>query len=617
MRTLSAALLAALCAAATPLAAQQIDFSDWHTPAQVEFEMDRLETRFPQLARVVTLGSSHEGKPIRAVKISDNPTLDEPDEADVVIVALHHAREWISTETALFVAEQILMRYDTDATVKADVDAAQVWVIPVMNPDGYAWTAFFQGDRFWRKNRRPNAGGSIGVDLNRNWGFQWGLIPGASDKPHEDTYFGTGPFSEPETVVIRDFLQSRPRLETFLSYHSYSEFWLRPWNYTTVDVPGEQTFESIYQRSADVIAAVHGHVYTPTIGYVSSGDALDWVWEHRRVAPFTSELRPVNTQQGLAGFAPPVSEIIPTGEEGTPAVLALLHDAADTEVWIKDHPADTGAEPSAVWNGSAWTHPFWLSPDIWTDPAAELEEGSTVDLHVRVRNASGAPLSDVTVEAYWTDPTISTEFPGPGTTLIGTQTITVPAAGTEIVLPWTIPSGTNAAGDRHWCVGVVIKHARDMPLTTQATRSSNVAFHNFWAVEAAPGMEMMMKVTATNFLGVDAELRVSLGELPAGWRARLPDLRTLVPDTTFGERPRDRDRDRLSLERKGRLVQATGTLLRPGERVIVPVWVTPPPGASSGTAADLHIHGGLVPLVAGERPVLGNGFTYRVVVRGP
>jgi hypothetical protein len=338
------------------------------------------------------------------------------------------------------------------------------------------------------------------------------------------------------------------------------------------------------------------------------------MWQEHRVAAFTPELRPASG--GLSGFSPPPGQIIPTGEESVPAALALLHDAADTEVWIKDHAADTGAEPSAVWTGSGWTHAFWLSPDIWT--VGPLTEGTTVPLHVRVRNASGGTLNNVRVEAYWTDPSISTEFPSPGATLIGAQTISVPAAGAEINMPWSVPSGTNAVGDRHWCVGVVIKHARDMPLTTQATRSSNVAFHNFWPAEALAGAAVTLSVTATNFLNVDSELQVVLGQLPPGWRAQVPNPRELLPDTTYGgDDKRDRDPNRTGLQRKGRLLQATGTLLRPGERVIIPVRVTPPPDAPPGTTADVHIHGGLIPLVAGERPVHGNGFTYRVTVRAP
>lgn len=617
MRIHATALLAALALAGC---AKHIDFTAYHTPTQIGDEMDRLEKRFPDLVRIVSLGSSVQGRPIRAIKISDHPTVDDPTEADVVFVALHHAREWLATETALYVAEQIALRYETDPQVQADVDAAQVWIIPVMNPDGYAFTVAPGGDRYWRKNRRLNGDGSRGVDLNRNWSYQWGLMGmgvSGTDDPTVETYFGTGPFSEPETQVIRDFLNSRAaRLESFVSYHTYGEMWLRPWNHTLADPPGEGSLRSIYERSRDVIQAVHGTLYTPDIGYRSGGDALDWVWSQHRAAAFTPELRPrVGTGPGgQEGFSPPADSIIPTGEESLPAALALLHDAADTEVWIKDHPADTGEEPSAVWTGSGWSHAFWLSPDIWVD-APELVEGSTVELHVRVRNAAGVSLDGVTVEAYWTDPSISTEFPSAAATPIGTQTVTVPAAGLELTIPWTVPAGTNASGDRHWCVGVVLKHARDMPLTTRATRSSNVAYHNFWAVAAPMAQALTVSVTAMNFLDMDAELRVVLGELPNGWRAQLPDPRTLVPDTVYGPLPRDTSR--VTLRRKGRLLQATGTLLRPGERVIVPVRVIPPPGAAPGTTADVHIHGALVPLVAGERPVMGNGFTYRVTVRGP
>ncbi|HEU4882468.1 MAG TPA: M14 family metallopeptidase [Longimicrobium sp.] len=614
MHTRFAALLAALCAA-TPLPAQPIDFSAYHTPAQVDFEVSRFATRFPSLVQIVTLGNSLEGRPIRAIKISDNPGTDEPAEADVVFVALHHAREWLATETALFVAEQILMRYATDPQVQADVNDAQIWIVPVVNPDGYAHTVAVGGYRYWRKNRRNNGGGTFGVDLNRNWGYQWGLLSGSSNVSSDDTYHGTGPFSEPELVVLRNFLDSRKaRLESFVSYHTFSELWLRPWSYTTTDAPGEQTLASLYERSRDAIAAVHSHVYSPTIWYTSSGEATDWVWQEHRVAAFTPELRPASG--GLSGFSPPASEIIPTGQESVPAALALLHDAADTEVWIKDHNADTGAEPSAVWTGTGWTNVFWVSPDIWVDPGP-LTEGTVVPLHVRVRNASGAALTNVRVEAYWTDPSISTEFPSPGATLIGAQTVTVPAGGTVVDMNWSVPSGTNAGGERHWCVGVVIKHARDMPLTTQATRSSNVAFHNFWPAEALAGTAVTLSVTATNFLNVDSELQVVVGGLPPGWRAQVPDPRELYPDTTYAGGGDRRDPNRTGLQRKGRLLRATGTLLRPGERVLIPVRVTPPAGAPPGTTADVNIHGGLIPLVAGERPVHGNGFTYRVTVRAP
>jgi hypothetical protein len=132
-------------------------------------------------------------------------------------------------------------------------------------------------------------------------------------------------------------------------------------------------------------------------------------------------------------------------------------------------------------------------------------------------------------------------------------------------------------------------------------------------VEALAGQALTVSVTATNFLDLDAELRVAIADLPAGWRAEVPDLRRLFPDTTS----RRGEVDPAAIRRKARLVQTSGVLLRPGERVIVPVRVTPPAGAAPGATADVHIQGALIPLVAGPRPVQGNGFTYRVVVRPP
>lgn len=599
----------------TPAAAQNINFSSFHTPAQVDFEVNRLQTRFPSLVRVITIGTSVEGRPIRAVKISDNPAVDEVAEGDILFAALHHAREWISTETALYLAEQILLRYTTDAAVKADVDNLQIWIVPVVNPDGYAFTTP-GGDRYWRKNRRNNGDGTFGVDLNRNWGYQWGLLSGSSADTWNDTYHGTISFSEPEVQTLRTFIDSRPILKAFVSFHSYGELFLRPWSYTTGDPPGEGTLLSLFERSRDAISAVHSHFYVPDIWYTSSGEATDYLWGQHRIAGFTPELRPTTALGGggLAGFSPPASEILPTAEENFASARALVHDAAAREVWIRDYAGDTGVEPSAVWTGSGWSHAFWVSPDIWTTPA-DLVSGTTVTLNVRVNNNAGSTMNNVRVEAYWTDPRIALEFPSPSATLIGAQTVTVPPAGKTLTMTWTVPTGMNSWGERHWCVGVVIKHQRDMPLTTQAQRSSNIAIRNFNTLPATAA-GVTRQLAAINFLSTDAELRVHVDSLPAGWRVRIPDLRELRPrPPSPSEVIVPQVRDPQAITRKARLLKASGLVLRPGETVQIPLFITPPASAPAGTSVDVNVQGLLLPLVAGKRQPEGNGYTFHVVVR--
>jgi hypothetical protein len=576
-----------------------IDFSNFHSPSQVDTILNDLVAAHPGLAQLSTIGTSHEGRPIKVLKISDNVSTDESDEGDVLFVALHHAREWISVEMALYLAEQILTQYSTNPQLQSDVNNLEIWIIPVVNPDGYAYTWSPTGNRFWRKNRRNNGDGTSGVDLNRNWGYEWGLASGSSGTTSLNTYRGPAAFSEPEISSLRTFVNGLDNLKTMLSYHSYSELFLRPWGYTTSNAPGEETLKQLALRSINAIQAVHGHTYTESIGYTASGEATDWFWGEHRISAFTPELRPASG--GLGGFAPPPTEIVPNNQENLPAAMALIHDAGARELWMKDYGADTGAEPSAVWTGTNWSHAFWVSPDIWTVPAT-LDQGATVNLNVRIRNNTGATQSNVRLDIYYTDPRISLEFPNPDAILISSQTsLTVPAGGAVITVPWTVPVGTNSWGERHWCVGSIVMHANDLPLTTEARRSSNVAIRNFNTTEIVTGTNLL--VAATNYLDVDAELVVAVDDLPPGWQVVLPPRPKLA-----------RTQKLTSIDRKGLLLGAKGYLLQPGATIYIPVRVIPPGTAQTGDTVNINVHGGLLPLVAGKRTTVGNGFTYKVIV---
>ncbi|MDL2121719.1 MAG: M14 family metallopeptidase [Deltaproteobacteria bacterium] len=576
-----------------------IDFSNFHSPSQVDTILNELVAAYPGLAQLSTIGTSHGGMPIKALKISDNVATDESDEGDVLFVAMHHAREWISVEMALYLAEQILSQYSTNPQLQADVNNLEIWIVPVVNPDGFAYTWSPSGYRFWRKNRRNNGDGTFGVDLNRNWGYEWGLSSGSSGSTSSDMYRGPAAFSEPEISALRTFVNGLDNLKTMLTYHSFSELFLRPWGYTTMDASGEETLRQLALRSINVIQAVHGHTYSETIGYTASGETTDWFWGEHRVSAFTPELRPASG--GLGGFDPPPAEIVPSNQENLPAALALIHDAGARELWMKDYAADTGVEPSAVWTGTNWSHAFWVSPDIWTVPAT-LDQGATVDLNIRIRNNIGTTQTNVRLDIYYTDPRISLEFPNPDATLIASRTsLTVPSGGTTVTVPWTVPVGTNSWGERHWCVGAIVMHDSDLPLTTEARRSSNVAIRNFNTTETVVGTNLV--VAATNYLDVDAELMVFVDDLPPGWQVVLPP------------RPKPVERKKLtSIERKGLLVGAKGRLLRPGDTIYLPVRVIPPSTAGTGDKVDINVHGGLLPLVAGKRTAVGNGFTYQVVV---
>lgn len=584
----------------TPAAAV-IDFTNFHTPAQIDSELTNLAATHPTIAQIFTIGTSVEGRPIRGIKISDNVATNESDEGDVVFVGLHHAREWISAEVSLYLAEYLLTHYATDASLQACMNNLEIWIIPVLNPDGYIYSASSSANRCWRKNRRNNGDGTFGVDLNRNYSFQWGLGSGSGGSPntYDDTYRGPSAFSEPETTALRDFVGTLQNPKAVVSYHSYSELFLRPWSYTTADPPGEPTLAFIAQNNISRIAAVHAHTYSETIWYQSFGEATDFFWNETRLAGFTPELRPASaTGPGsCAGFAPFPTEIIPTAEENLPAALALIKDAGCRILWIKDHNTDNGVEPSAVWTGSGWSQAFWVSPDIWSVPAPPLTAGSVVTLNVRVHNDSATTMNGSTVRAYYTDPRVALEFPNPAAILIGQQTPNLAPGDTTVSFSWTVPTGTNIWGEHHWCVGAIVSHPDDRPLTTQIQRSNNIGGRNFETTEALTSQNLTVAVT--NFLEVPAEYFVTVDRktLPKGWEV-------IVPRIPPKAKP----------NRKALLLGVKGNIIEPGETIVQPVRVVVPPYSKKGEATDIHVSGVLVPLVPGKRIPVGNGYTFRVLL---
>jgi hypothetical protein len=171
------------------------------------------------------------------------PPDDAPERANVLFLATHHAREWIATAVAMK-----LIRWLADSAGMA-VATHDVWVIPVENPDGYQYS--FTNDRYWRKNRRPNADGTFGVDPNRNYPAFWGVDDrGSSGVQFAETYRGASAGSEPETQAVMAF-HAVHRPVVAISYHSYSGLILYPWGFSLgraragpAAVPGARRYRS-------------------------------------------------------------------------------------------------------------------------------------------------------------------------------------------------------------------------------------------------------------------------------------------------------------------------------------------------------------------------------------
>ncbi|UCF06352.1 MAG: immune inhibitor A [bacterium] len=297
----------------------------YHTYAETEAMLDSLASLYPGLTHMDTLGTSIEGRLIRAIKISDNADTDE-EEPEVLIMGCHHARELMSVEIPLLLAAYLLDNYGTSLEVTYLVDNREVWIAPMINPDGHVYVENNHSDpwwQWWRKNRRDNSDGTFGVDNNRNYGYMWGYDDfGSSPNTSYPTYRGTAPFSEPENQAVRDFCASRSFIVA-LSYHSYGEIIIYPWGYAQLYTDDHELFVTLADSLNRGLGYSSGN---PAMGaiYVTNGGTNDWVYgdvsTKGRFFGYTIEL---NTHEE-GGFAPPDTLIEATFEKVLDMNLTLI-----------------------------------------------------------------------------------------------------------------------------------------------------------------------------------------------------------------------------------------------------------------------------------------------------
>ncbi len=296
----------------------------FHDFAEVQFEIDSLVKTYPQLVTRVSIGTSISGRDLTGVRISSSALQDSLPTA--IFIGCHHAREHLSVEVPLMLAQHLAKNYATDARIRQLLDTREVWVVPMLNPDGAEYDIVSGSYRFWRKNRRDNGDGTFGVDLNRNYGGFWGG-PGSSSSTSSDTYKGTAEFSEPETAAVRDFVRARKHASVLLSFHTFSELVLWPWGHTDDLVPNDRdraVFETMGKKMAE------WNHYTPQKSsdlYLASGDTTDWAYDELKLFAFTFELSPSSMFGG--GFYPGAAAIEPTFKANLEPTLYLIDNADD------------------------------------------------------------------------------------------------------------------------------------------------------------------------------------------------------------------------------------------------------------------------------------------------
>jgi carboxypeptidase T len=317
------------------LSQRKLDFpsSDkaFHNYTELVAALDSIAQQYPKITQRFSIGKSLEGRDLAGIRISGSSKRDTLPTA--IFMGGHHAREHLSVEIPLKLAEYLASKYDTDARVRDLIDSREVLIVPMINPDGAEYDIQDSNYKYWRKNRRKNSDGSYGVDLNRNYNAGFGG-PGASSSPSSDTFHGPAAFSEPETQAVRDWVRARRKTTVLLSFHTFSELVLWPYGHTNDQVPSkidQQIFETMGKKMA-----TWNH-YTPQKSsdlYLASGDTTDWAYEELKIFAFTFELTPDSMFAG--GFYPGASVIEPTFKANIEPALYLIEKAENPYSAMRD-----------------------------------------------------------------------------------------------------------------------------------------------------------------------------------------------------------------------------------------------------------------------------------------
>jgi carboxypeptidase T len=306
--------------------------SAYHNYSEMVSRITSVANAHPSIVQKFAIGTSQEGRTLHALKISDNVATDEA-EPEVMFTANQHAREHLTVEMALYLLTELTSKYGSDSRIANLVNTREIWIFPMVNPDGVEYDIATGSYRMWRKNRQPNAGSSaVGTDLNRNWNYRWGCCGGSSGTFSSETYRGASAFSAPETRALSNFVESRvvggvQQIRASIDFHTYSELVLWPYGYTFTDVPSDMTpdDQAVFSSFGRNMAATNG--FTPQQGsdlYITDGTIDDWLYGRHRVFAYTFELYP---RTSSPGFYPP-DEVIPTQtSRNREAVLRLLENA--------------------------------------------------------------------------------------------------------------------------------------------------------------------------------------------------------------------------------------------------------------------------------------------------
>ncbi len=266
-------------------------------PADIEQSLKNAERDYPNLAYVESIGKSIEGRDIWAINLSAKFVNSGSPKPAILFDAMHHAREVMTPEIALDIVDYLTKEYATNSKVQEWLNNYQVWVVPMVNPDGNQ--KMWDEDSMWRKNNRDGHG----VDINRNYPYDFDTCNGSSGSKSSQTYRGESAGSEPETQALMSLAKKvKPKFN--VSYHSFSEIVIYPFGCNPKTIPDKDKDKYIGtgKELAKKLKRDSGSgTYRPGTSYELlynvDGGSVDWMYVEEKIMSYVIEVN--SSSQGF------------------------------------------------------------------------------------------------------------------------------------------------------------------------------------------------------------------------------------------------------------------------------------------------------------------------------
>ncbi|KAJ7930904.1 peptidase M14 [Mycena leptocephala] len=316
--------------------------TEYHRQSDVDTFMEEMARLHPESVTILQLGHTGEEREMLGMKISAPGTGPK---LGFVVLGPQHAREWVATSTALYIAHALLSNASEPNSLASLLQVYDFHIIPSPNPDGYAYT--WDVDRFWYKNRQIVGPGAkcIGIDMNRNWGSHWKphakyplLWDDAGDlkkkkkkkpepaDPCSHWYPGHRAFEAPEVNNLANYITKvngigmgagKGGIVAFFDLRSYGQMLATPYSYKCDRLPkdAEDQREALL-GAAQAAKLLYGTPFMTgslcELLYRAPGNILDYIYTTAGIKyTYAAFLR----DTGTYGFALPPAWIRPVGEE--------------------------------------------------------------------------------------------------------------------------------------------------------------------------------------------------------------------------------------------------------------------------------------------------------------